>query len=153
MPLKIGDPLPSLEGATSWFNTSGAPDAYRGGSPLLVHFWSVSCYLCKGNFPALRALKEQYAPKGLKVIAVHMPRQEEDTNVDAVQECINQFELIEPCAVDNAHALKESFKNEQGWVPAYFLFDADGKLRGRSAGEAGISVLSNALQRLFPAEA
>jgi hypothetical protein len=43
--------------------------------------------------------------------------------------------------------------NEQGWVPVYYLFDADGKLKSRAAGEFGIGVLTTALEKMFPAQA
>ena len=46
-------------------------------------------------------------------------------------------------AVDNQHKLKDAFLNEQGWVPVYYLFDAEGKLKTRAAGEFGIDELES----------
>jgi hypothetical protein len=43
--------------------------------------------------------------------------------------------------------------NEQGWVPVYYLFDGEGKLKSRAAGEFGIGVLTGALEKMFPAQA
>lgn len=150
MPLRIGDSLPPLEGATSWYNFQGDLNSLElVGHPVLVHFWSVSCYLCKDSFPTLRTLISTYVPKGLKVIAVHMPRQEEDTNQELVAKCIKEFSISEPCAVDDEHKLKDAFKNNEGWVPAYFLFDREGKLRSRSAGEVGISALKVNILKQF----
>lgn len=149
MPLRLGDPLPSLDGATRWYN-GDMSSALTGDAPVLVHFWSVSCYLCKNNFAAVHRWREQYASRGLKVIAIHMPRQEEDTDVAAVERVMAEHSITEPCAIDNDHLLKDAFKNDQAWVPAYFLFDREGNLRGRSAGEAGISMLQSALDRMFP---
>jgi hypothetical protein len=37
--------------------------------------------------------------------------------------------------------------NENGYVPAYYLFDADGKLRSFAAGERGLNMIAPALQR------
>jgi hypothetical protein len=45
--------------------------------------------------------------------------------------------------------LKDAFLNEQGWVPVYYLFDAEGKLKTRAAGEFGIGVLQTALDKMF----
>lgn len=145
MPLKLGEPLPSFDGATDWITRDESPSH----GPTLVHFWSVSCYLCKQNFPVLARWKTEFSPLGLKVIAVHMPRQPEDTNIALVQDAIREFKITEPCAIDNNHLVKEAFKNDQSWVPAYFLFDAEGKLKSRAAGEAGVSIIDGVLRRMF----
>lgn len=151
MPLRIGDALPSLTGASAWYNSQvGEPTIAPG--PVLIHFWAVSCYLCKNNLPTIQTWKKEYGPLGLQVIAVHMPRQETDTDAAQVQALIAELGIAEPCALDNEHALKDAFKNEQGWVPAYFLFDADHKLKVRAAGEAGLGMLRTGLARIFPSD-
>ena len=53
-----------------------------------------------------------------------------------------------PVAVDNEHKLKDAFQNDQGFVPAYYLFDAEGKLRSFAAGERGLDMLKTALDRI-----
>jgi hypothetical protein len=55
-------------------------------------------------------------------------------------------------AVDNEHKLKDAFHNEHGYVPAYYLFDAEGKLKSFAAGERGLDMLKSAIERLLPAE-
>ncbi len=154
MPMRIGDEMPSLEGATTWFN--GSSDdmlEHAKGKPVLVHFWAVSCSICKDKMPALNELKEKYKALGLQTIAVHMPRYEADTDLDTVNEAISENHITEPIAVDSLHKLKDAFQNEQGWVPVYYLFDAEGKLKTRAAGEFGINVLQTALDKMFPAQA
>lgn len=148
MPMRLGSELPSFEGATGWLGESVARDALVG-APLLVHFWSVSCYLCKGNYPTIREWQEEFAEKGLRVVAVHMPRQEEDLNEERVREVVAHLGLSEPCALDNEHAVKDAFQNSEGWVPAYFLFSAEGVLKSRSAGDAGLTMMRSALERLL----
>ncbi|MBO0186172.1 TlpA family protein disulfide reductase, partial [Vibrio parahaemolyticus] len=54
------------------------------GQPTLIHFWAVSCGICKDKMPQLRDLISKYEPAGLKTIAVHMPRYEADTDLDTV---------------------------------------------------------------------
>jgi thiol-disulfide isomerase/thioredoxin len=154
MPMRIGDEMPSLEGATAWFNGSLAGTIeHARGKPVLVHFWSVSCGICKDKMPALQELKKKYAGLGLKTISVHMPRYEADTDLDKVTGAIAVNNIDEPTAVDSQHKLKDAFQNEQGWVPVYYLFDAEGKLKTRAAGEFGISVLTTALEKMFPSQA
>ncbi len=152
MPLSIGSELPSMEGATEWFNATAAAAAEGAkGRPLLVHFWAVSCGLCKENLERVGEWRDARAAEGLRVIAVHMPRQEADTDVEAVRDAVATYDIKEPCAVDNQHRLRDAFGNEQGHVPAYYLFDAEGKLRGFAAGEFGLKVIGPALERVLAA--
>ena len=142
--------MPELDGATTWFN--GSPEDIREqikGRPTLVHFWAVSCGICKDKMPQLHDVIRKYEPIGLHTISVHMPRYEADTDLDTVNQAIEDNKITEPTAVDSLHKLKDAFQNEQGWVPIYYLFDADGKLKTRAAGEFGIGVLQTALDKMF----
>ena len=150
MPMRIGDAMPALDGATTWFNGSleGILKDTKG-KPTLVHFWAVSCGICKDKMPQLNEIKKKYGAMGLQTVAVHMPRYEADTDLDTVNQAIADNAIKEPTAVDSLHKLKDAFQNEQGWVPVYYLFGADGKLKTRAAGEFGVSVLQTALDKMF----
>jgi thiol-disulfide isomerase/thioredoxin len=150
MPMRIGTPLPSLAGATEWLNGSAEKvlqDA--AGHPVLIHFWSLSCGLCKENLPRVAEWRENYRDAGLRLVAVHMPRYPEDMNVDAVRETIGKYGIVEPCAVDNEHKLRDAFQNDQGFVPGYYLFDDQHKLKAFAAGEYGVKVIGPAIERLL----
>lgn len=150
MAMRIGTTMPSLSGATEWFGgTQAHAEEVAQGRPTLVHFWSVSCHTCKDNLPKLAQWRDERKEEGLRVIAVHMPRYEADTNVETVRDAIATYGITEPCAIDNEHQLKDAFQNEQGYVPAYYLFDAEGKLRSFAAGERGLDLLKTALDRLL----
>jgi thiol-disulfide isomerase/thioredoxin len=153
MPMRIGDPRPSFNGATEWLNElQETADDYVSGSPTLVYFWATSCGICKENMPMLNELKAKYKPLGLKTVAVHMPRYAADTDLSGVKAAIVEHSIDDLCAVDNLHKLKDAFLNEQGWVPVYYLFDAEGKLKSRAAGAFGVSVLTGALEKMFSAQ-
>jgi thiol-disulfide isomerase/thioredoxin len=150
MPLRIGTQMPSLDEATEWFNgTQAHAESDSKGYPTLVHFWAVSCSICKDNMPRINEWRDTRREEGLRVIAVHMPRYEADTNIEDVREAVAKYNITEPCAVDNMHRLREAFKNDQGYVPAYYLFDAEGKLRCFAAGERGVDMLASALERVL----
>lgn len=154
MPMRIGDAMPNLEGATSWIN--GTPEEIKEkvkGKPTLVHFWAVSCGICKSKMPQLNEIKAKYGPMGLETVAVHMPRYEADTDLQTVKQAIADNHIEEPVAVDSLHKLRDAFQNEQGWVPVYYLFDAEGKLKTRAAGEYGVGILQQALDKMFAANA
>ena len=150
MAMKIGTQLPRLEGATEWFGgTQAHAEAEATGHPTLVHFWSVSCGICKDNLPRVAQWRDEKRAHGLRVIGIHMPRYEADTDIEAVRDVIGKYGITEPVAVDNEHKLKDAFHNEHGYVPAYYLFDAEGKLRCFAAGERGLDMLKSALDRVL----
>ncbi|MEO7970034.1 MAG: redoxin domain-containing protein [bacterium] len=148
--MRIGTLMPSLDGATEWINgTQAQAEVGAQGQPTLVHFWSTSCGMCKENLPRVATWRDELREKGLRVIAVHMPRYEADTAVEQVRDMIAKYNITEPCAVDNEHKLRDAFQNEQGYVPAYYLFDRAGKLRGFAAGERGLDLLKATLDRVL----
>jgi len=153
MGMRIGTKMPALDGATEWFGATQAhAEAESVGRPTLVHFWSASCGICKENLPRVAQWRDEKKELGLRVIAIHMPRYESDTDVEQVRDLIAKFNITEPVAVDNEHKLKEAFQNDQGYVPAYYLFDAEGKLKSFAAGERGLDMLKSALERLLTTE-
>ena len=151
MPMRIGAEMPSLEGATEWLNATGAAaEAKSEGHPTLVHFWSVSCDVCKENMARVARWRDARAADGLRVVAVHVPRQESDRDAEKVRDAVAECGIAEPCAVDNEHKLKAAFQNGECDVPAYYLFDAGGKLICFAAGERGIDLIAASLERLLP---
>jgi thiol-disulfide isomerase/thioredoxin len=152
MGMRIGTEMPPLAGATEWFGgTQAHAEAEAKGHPTLIHFWSMSCGTCKENMPRVAEWRDTLKERGLRVIAVHMPRYEADTDIEGVREAIETYSITEPCAVDNEHKLKDAFQNDKGYVPAYYLFDGEGKLRGFAAGERGLDLLKATLDRVMAA--
>jgi hypothetical protein len=107
--------------------------------------------MCKENLPRVAEWREKYAPAGLRLIAIHMPRYPADMDVTAVREAITQYQIIDPVAIDNGHKVRDTFQNEHGYVPAYYLFDEQHKLKSFAAGEYGTKVMEPALDRLLGA--
>jgi Thiol-disulfide isomerase and thioredoxins len=148
MPLRLGTEMPELTGATEWLGGAEVTRDQLRGAPTLVHFWAVSCYICKNNMPTLNAWKAKYGPLGLKMVPVHMPRQESDLDTEQVKAILAEFGIDDPCAVDNEHTIGGRFQTGGFW-PHYFLFDAEGALRGRAAGDAGLARIEATLARLM----
>ena len=152
MGMRIGTEMPRLDGATEWCGgTQAHAEMETKGHPTLVHFWSLSCGICKENMPRIAEWRDGFREQGLRVVAVHMPRYETDTDVEGVRDAIATNSITEPCAIDNAHKLKDAFQNDQGYVPAYYLFDGEGKLRSFAAGERGLDLLKSTLDRVLAA--
>ncbi|WP_018132090.1 TlpA family protein disulfide reductase [Effusibacillus pohliae] len=147
MPMRLGSPMPSLEGATEWFNTDGFdPDSLRN-HPVLVHFWAVSCHICHEVMPEVVSYRDLYKEHGLKLVGVHMPKQESDTDLEKVKKDIADYRITQPVAVDNLHKITDAFQNQ--FVPAFFLFDKEGKLYFRAAGDKGFQNLKPKIEQLL----
>lgn len=108
----------------------------------------MSCPACKANMPGLQELKAEFEPKGLRFLAIHMPRGPFDLDEDKVREAVADLGITEPCALDNEHILGDRFETGGVW-PIYFLFDAEHKLRRRAAGGFGLKMVTEAVKRLF----
>lgn len=150
MPLRMRSPLPSLEGAATWLSGEPKPEDLAG-RPVLVHFWSISCYLCHDVVEQVNAWRDKYAKEGVAFIAVHQPRSEAELDVEAVQKDAREhMKLTQPCAIDNEHAIVERFQNQ--YVPAYYLFDRTHRLRHFQAGDKGYDRIEAAIERILHEE-
>lgn len=155
--MNLDSPLPSLEGASEWLNlktgTAQEPKTKETlarlikGRPTLIHWWSINSETAKNNLSQLAELRDLRKREGLRVIGIHSPQSETEKSVAVVQQAINRFNLTEPCALDNDRKLHEEFLNSHLELPAYFLFDADGKLRSVSTG--ALETIEDELQQML----
>ncbi|WP_026570516.1 MULTISPECIES: redoxin domain-containing protein [Sediminibacillus] len=144
--MKLRTPMPELEGATEWLNGEVSKEDLVGGKPTLIHFWSVSCGLCKEAMPNVNEFRDEYKDD-LNVVAVHMPRSEKDLDLDQIKEVAEEHGISQPIFVDNKHALTDAFENQ--YVPAYYVFDAEGNLRHFQAGGGGMKMLRKRVNRVL----
>lgn len=138
------------------------------GHPTLVHFWSVNSEISKANLPHVAELRDRRKREGLRVIAVHAAPPEEKISAQAVRDAVTNLNITEFCALDNDHKLRTAFlisetnhkpknqskesasesHNDTG-IPAYFLFDHEGKLHSFTDGEKGTVVLEQQLDLML----
>jgi len=147
--MRLREELPDFPGITEWVNGQ-VSKADLAGKPVLVHYWSVSCYMCKESLPQINEWRDKYAANGLQVIGIHMPRSEADTNIDTIKETIAEYELTHPIAIDNEMKTTDAFQNE--YVPAFYLFDDTLQLRHFQAGEKGLNLVKKRLLRILGVE-
>jgi thiol-disulfide isomerase/thioredoxin len=151
MPLRMRTPLPSLEGVSTWVNGGLPSPAELEGYPVLVHFWSISCYICHDVVDQVNAWRDTYGPQGLKVIAIHQPRGPEELDIEKVTaDALGAMGLTQPLAIDNEHAIVSRFSNQ--FVPAYYVFNRSHELRHFQAGDKGYDRIENALGRVVADE-
>ncbi len=147
--MRLRSDMPELSGATEWINGEVSKSDLIGDKPTLIHFWSVSCGLCKEAMPNINQFRDDFKDE-LNVIAVHMPRSEKDLDINQIKEVAAEHDITQPIFVDNAHALTDAFENE--YVPAYYVFDAEGKLRHYQAGGDGMKMLTKRVNRVLGKE-
>jgi thiol-disulfide isomerase/thioredoxin len=133
--MKIGDNFP------------GKLPEIIGSKITLVHFWSITCPVCKANFELLVTLANSYDAELFAVIPIHMPLGEWELDEDKVRDTAQKFGILENLFIDNNHILANHFEVEA--VPTYFLFGWDGTLRRRASGGFGLKMIEQALIRLL----
>ncbi|MBC6974191.1 MULTISPECIES: TlpA disulfide reductase family protein [unclassified Bacillus (in: firmicutes)] len=144
--MKLREPMPSLEGATTVLNGDVVRESLIGEKPTLVHFWSVSCHLCKEAMPDINNFRDEYKEQ-LNVVAVHMPRSEEDLELEQVETVAKENGITQTILVDNQHKVTDAFENQ--YVPAYYVFDKNGVLRHFQAGGSGMKMLTKRVNRVL----
>ncbi|RWZ60767.1 redoxin domain-containing protein [Halobacillus fulvus] len=147
--MKLRTPMPDLPQATEWLNSGPlAKDDLIGEKPTLIHFWSISCGLCKEAMPDVNHFRDEYIDQ-LNVIAVHMPGSEKDLDLEQISQVAADHDMTQPIFIDNEHALTDRFENQ--YVPSYYLFDEEGKLRHFQAGGGGMKMLRKRVDRVLGA--
>jgi hypothetical protein len=146
--MKVVSILPLFNATTQWLNRAPNPRETKG-HPTIVHFWSIGSETSKVNLSHVADLRDQRKREGLRVIAVHIPRGEAGMDTQAVRDALTRLNVTEPCAADGAHKLCEAFANEQGVVPAYYLFDIEGRLSSSSTGDRGLDLLEDSLDQML----
>jgi len=144
--MKLYEQMPDLSGATVWLNGRYEKADLIGGKPTLFHFWSTSCGLCKEAIPYMNSLRSRYKDR-LTIIAVHMPRSEEDLNLEQIKKVAADHHITHPILVDNELILTDAFNNQ--YVPAYYVFDRKGQLRHYQTERSGMSMLRKRVERLL----
>ena len=117
-----------------------------GEKPTLIHFWSVSCHLCKEAMPEVNEFRDKYK-EDLNVVAVHMPRSENDLDLEQIKSVAAEHDITQPIFVDSETKLTDTFDNQ--YVPAYYVFDKDGQLRHFQAGGSGMKMLEKRVNRVL----
>lgn len=144
--MKLREPMPELEGATEWLNGQVTKADLTGEKPTLIHYWSVSCHLCKEAMPNVNKFRDDFKDK-LNVVAVHIPRSEDDLDLEEIKKVADEHGITQPIFVDNQMKLADAFQNE--YVPAYYVFDKDGMLRHFQAGGGGMKMLEKRVNRVL----
>ena len=146
--MKVDSPLPPIPATTVWLNHTPDPRATKG-HPTLIHFLSFNSETARLNLSHVAELRDSRKREGLRVIAVLVPSTESERNTQSATEALSRLNLTEPCAIDIDGKLSEAFENNEDNLPAYYLFDIEGRLRTFSRGEHGMIDVEDELDRML----
>ena len=124
-PLKEGDAFPDL----NQFGLEGTvPDIH--GKVVIVDFFASWCHPCQESFPVMEELYQQYAGKGLVIIAVNVDKNKADMD-DFLKTHPATFVILR----DASNKLVSQVKIPT--MPSSFLLDRDGKIHAFHRGFKG----------------
>lgn len=147
--MHLKEEMPVFTSQGLWINEELKTDDLIGGKPTLIHFWSISCHLCKLEMPLLNELRETFQKK-INVVAVHIPRSSNDQDITKIKEVVKEHHMTQSIFLDQDLTLADAYENE--YVPAYYLFDKKGKLRHFQAGARGMDLLTKRIKRILSLE-
>jgi len=138
---------PSLNGGTQWLNSPSLSDEMLRGKVVLVDFWTYSCINCLRTLPYLKAWDEKYRSQGLVIIGVHAPEFAFEKEVNNVEKAVLELGIHYPVVLDNQYTIWNAFKN--GFWPAHYLIDAQGRIRHQHFGEGAYQETEQMIQTLL----
>ena len=145
--LPVEGMMPSLAGATDWINSPPLVSDSLRGKVVVVDFWTYSCINCLRSLPYVRAWANKYRDHGLVVIGVHSPEFAFEKHLGNVRRAVSDLHITYPVAVDNKLEVWRAFKN--GYWPAHYFIDAQGRIRGHHFGEGKYAESERHIQALL----
>ena len=118
------------------------------GTPVVLNFWSISCYWCRQQLPYLENVAQQNEG-GIKVIAINVA-----DNTANIQRFFGDYEPAMIIAVDeNRETFADycvTYNNTRGSIPFTFFIDSEGLVQYVKIGAfASETELWNTLHDVF----
>jgi glutathione peroxidase-family protein len=132
-----------------WVNSTPLTVEALRGKVVLIDVWEYTCVNWIRTSPYLKAWHRDYAALGLVVVGLHAPEFEFGKRPENIDRGIRDHGLTYPIALDNAFATWRALGND-AW-PAKYLYDAQGKLVKRWAGEGRYDEIEREIRRLLVA--
>ena len=112
---------------------SGAPvvlEDLLGKGPILVDFWATWCKPCIKELPYIQKLHDEYAEKGLMVLAVTIDSPKSQSRVKPF---IKGRKFTFPVVMDGSQDVFRKLQGK-GSIPYVVVLDAEGNIRYRHTG-------------------
>jgi cytochrome c biogenesis protein CcmG, thiol:disulfide interchange protein DsbE len=124
-PLAVGEQVPPYRATT----LAGDTVRVNAGQPVtLVNVWATWCTSCREEMQDLEAMQRDFAPRGLRILAVSV----DNGNGVRVRRFVESERLTFPVAHDPEGRVQQLYQTVG--VPESYLIGRDGKLLWRQAG-------------------
>jgi len=129
--VSVGSPAPNFQALTL-----GTParqktlEDYRG-DVVLLNIWATWCGPCRVEMPSIQALHEEFAPRGLKVVAVSIDNRGKDREI---QKFAKEYGLTFEILHDAEGRIRRAY--QASGVPETFVIGRDGIIRKKEIGAA-----------------
>jgi thiol-disulfide isomerase/thioredoxin len=140
-------PMPDLDGAVGWLNSTPLSSKSLRGKVVLINFWTYTCINSIRPLPYVRSWAAKYKDAGFVVIGAHTPEfsfEHERTNIE---NALHNLNVTFPVAIDSEYRVWNAFENE-AW-PAQYLVDATGRVRYHHFGEGDYDEIERVIQELL----
>ena len=127
-PMAIGDPVPAY--ATRTLAGDSAHVGNGQPQPLtLLNIWATWCVPCQKEFPDIERIHREYGPRGLRVLAVSV-----DSNIDdtKIREFMRRYQATFLVGHDAEGSIRTRYQSLG--IPESYLISPDGKLLFRNPG-------------------
>ena len=114
------------------------------GHPVLVSFWASDCRSCLEEIPELVSLHEQYAQRGLKLLAIAMPYDPPSRVLNLAKDWHLPYSVI----LDPLGQAVAAF-GQVNLIPHHFLIDAKGIIRQDMLGKITLESFRPSLEKLL----
>ena len=121
------------DAAGDWLNSSPLHAAELRGHPVLVEFWTFGCSNCLASMDWMHAAATRYRGRGLVIVGVHTPEMPAEYRRDAVRTAVARLAIDYPVMIDADYSYWRALENR--FWPAFYLYDADGRLVATHVGE------------------
>lgn len=119
-----------------WVNSDPLRDQDLRGRPVLVMFWTYSCYNCHNSFPWVKHVHERFSDQGLLVLGIHTPEFDFEKDRQSVQAKTKEYGLKFPVMLDNDYIFWKDMNNR--WWPSFYLADGTGAIIAVAIGETHV---------------
>lgn len=127
--VKVGADAPTFTAKTvdATPRTKSLAD-YRG-HVVILNIWATWCIPCRSEMPSIEALYKDFAPKGLKVVAVSV---DQEGMAQQIRDFVREHQLTFDILYDDSGAIQTTYRTSG--VPETFVIGKDGVIQKRWLG-------------------
>jgi thiol-disulfide isomerase/thioredoxin/Spy/CpxP family protein refolding chaperone len=134
----VGEPAPGLNTVDTWINSGPVTLNPRNGNPVVLEFWAPWCGTCQAALPKVKALHEDYAASGVRIMALtrlygsYRDDQIQVGSVPPSRERQHIKEFVDRHDIDYTVGIAESKQPYQSYgvssIPTFYLIDGNGRV-------------------------